>query len=230
MRGLVYCYDCCSHPPTGKTFRSYGKMRPNLKASQAAYYRCRAREMGYSYRQKLAHAQFLDAQVLGVLRQLKPPRNWQATITRAVGELLGEHKLEERLAELHAIIRRMDMRWDNGLFVDEQEYLAQRLKLQQQVEQLTPVATDDLEQAAELLASFASRWDACRGELERQHELVRMIVERVYVHGEQVIAMTLKSNCHLVLGHKTNGPTESSVDPFLATSALERCQCGDDGI
>lgn len=29
---------------------------------------------------------------------------------QAVGELLGEHKLEDRLAELHAIIRRMDMR------------------------------------------------------------------------------------------------------------------------
>lgn len=205
-------------------------MRPNLKASQAAYYRCRAREMGYSCRQKLAHAQLLDAQVLGVLRQLKPPRNWQTTITQAVGELLSEHKLEERLAELHAIIRRMDMRWDNGLFVDEQEYLAQRLKLQQQVEQLTPVAKDDLEQAADLLTSFNRRWDACHGELERQHELVEMIVERVYVQEDQVVAMTLKSNYHLVVGHKTNGPTESSVGPFLSTSGPERATCGDDGI
>ena len=30
--------------------------------------------------------------------------------------------------------------------------------------------------------------------------------------------MTLHSNCHLVLGHNVNGPTEYTVDPFLQDS------------
>jgi hypothetical protein len=42
------------------------------------------------------------------------------------------------------------------------------------------------------------------------------MVDRVYIWEEHVVAMTLKPDYHLVLGHKTNGSTEYSVDPFLA--------------
>ena len=67
--------------------------------------------------------------------------------------------------------------------------------------------------------------------------LVKQIVERVYVQDEQVVAMTLHSNCHLVLGHNVNEPTEYTVDPFLQETSVfgdhsdsERYTCGDDGI
>jgi hypothetical protein len=53
------------------------------------------------------------------------------------------------------------------------------------------------------------------GDEDGRHELVRSIVERVFVQDGQVVAMTLKSNYHLVLGHKVNGPTEVTVDSFL---------------
>jgi hypothetical protein len=58
---------------------------------------------------------------------------------------------------------------------------------------------------------------------EGQRELIKLVVERVYVDGEDVVAMTLRSNYHLVLGHNINGPTEFTVDPFVYT-------CGSDGI
>jgi site-specific DNA recombinase len=29
LRNLIYCYRCCSNPPEDKTFRQYGKMRPD---------------------------------------------------------------------------------------------------------------------------------------------------------------------------------------------------------
>jgi hypothetical protein len=45
-------------------------------------------------------------------------------------------------------------------------------------------------------------------------ELMKLIVERVYIDGEEVVAMTLRSNYHLVLGHNANGPTEFTADPF----------------
>jgi hypothetical protein len=123
LRNLVYCYRCCSHPPTEKTFRTYGKMRPQTRVqSRVTYYRCIAREMGYTCHQKGVDAHIIDEQVVRVLKQLKPPQNWRQGITKAVGELLGEQKLEARLAEIYAIIRRMDTRWDLGFFSSEEEY------------------------------------------------------------------------------------------------------------
>ena len=42
-------------------------------------------------------------------------------------------------------------------------------------------------------------------------------LKRVYVLDEQIVAITLRSDYHIVLGHNLNGPTEMSVDPFLYT-------------
>ena len=39
-------------------------------------------------------------------------------------------------------------------------------------------------------------WAACQGNVERQNELIKRIVERVYVQDEMVVAMTLKSDYH----------------------------------
>ncbi len=48
-------------------------------------------------------------------------------------------------------------------------------------------------------------------------------VERIYMAGREVKAMTLRSNYHLVLAHKKNEPTYQEVDPFLY-------QSGSDGL
>jgi len=50
---------------------------------------------------------------------------------------------------------------------------------------------------------------------------VKLIVKRVYVRGEEVVAMTLRSDYHIVLGHKLNGPTEVPVDPYVYTSGSD---------
>ena len=91
-----------------------------------------------------------------------------------------------------------------------------------ELEQLTPVPGDELEQAADLLTNFKSHWERLKGDEESRHDLVKLIVERVYIEDDQVVAMTLRSNYHLVLNHKTEGPTEFTVDPAFVT-------CGSDG-
>src|SRR5690606_17972996 len=101
------------------------------------------------------------------------------------------------------------------------DYIDKRLQLQQELEQLAPVPDDDLEQAADLLANFADHWKAREEDPEAQHDLVKLIVERVYVRDDKVVAMTLRSNYHIVLGHNTNGPTEVPVDPFLYTDGSD---------
>ena len=67
--------------------------------------------------------------------------------------------------------------------------------------------------------SCSKSWDN-----SRLSQKMRLIVERVYVDGEDVVAMTLRSNCHLVLGHNANGPTDFTVDPFLYTCGSDRGQ------
>lgn len=50
---------------------------------------------------------------------------------------------------------------------------------------------------------------------------MKLIVERVYVQGEKVVAMTLRSNYHLVLNHKTKEPTYYEVDPMSYTDGSD---------
>lgn len=233
LRDIVYCYRCCMNHPQEKTFPSYGKMRPQTRKDRGVrFYRCRAHELGYSCSQKGIYAETLDNQVVNILMQLKPPKHWRDTIAQSIGEVLGEENLDKRLAEIREVIKRMDQRWDLGFITDEQEYIQQRLNLQHEIEKLTPVDTQDLEQEADLLQNFAHYWQLGNGDEEAQHELIKRIVERVYVQDEEVVAMTLKANCHLVLGHKVNGPTEYTVDPFLDTVApfSERYTSGLDEI
>ena len=107
----------------------------------------------------------------------------------------------------------MDARWNHGFFTSEEEYLQNRLELQQELEKLTPVPDDDLERAADLLDHFTDHWENLKCNPEDQHELVNLIVEHAYINEDQIVAM--KSNYHLVSGHKLNEPTEYMVDSSL---------------
>src|SRR5258706_8729337 len=107
-----------------------------------------------------------------------------------MSEILGEQNVEERLAEIRATIERMDFRWDSGFITDKADYLEKRLRLQQELEQLTPVQ-DELETAVELLENFAAHFQACIGDVELQHRLVKLIVDRIYIEDNVVVAMTL---------------------------------------
>lgn len=216
LRNLVYCYQCCTKRPPTNPFPSYGKMRAQAyRKDQYKCYRCRAREMGYSCRQQKVKVQKIDQQVIDILTSLKPPAEWRQKIIRAIGELLGEKDLSQRLEEIRAIIKRMDSRWDLGFVTDETEFLQQRRQLQQELEQLSPLETNQLERATDLFDNFATHWQQCGNDGEAQSVLIRQLLERVYVEDEKVVALTLRANCHLVIGEKINGPTEFTVDPFI---------------
>ncbi|MCB9140449.1 MAG: recombinase family protein [Caldilineaceae bacterium] len=233
LRDIVYCYRCCTNHPDHEVVPSYGKMRGQSHTGNSyLYYRCRAKELGYTCDQGGVSVDDLDEQVLAILTSLKPPKQWRENITRSIGELLGEQDLEARLTEIRTVIERMDTRWDHGFITDEQKFLEQRIKLQQELEQLTPVDSNDLERAVDLLTNFSTHWAACGDNIDAQSEFIKQIVERVYVQDKKVVAMTLRSNCHLVLGHKMNEPTEYTVDPFITgiNSDPALYASGDDGI
>ncbi|MCO6451384.1 MAG: recombinase family protein [Caldilineales bacterium] len=223
LRDIAYCYKCCSNHPGEETFKSYGKMRPQGQRGGAQrYYRCRARELGYECDQKGVPVEVIDDQVVNILMNLKPPKDWRAGITNAMADLLGDQDLEERLKELKQRIQRMDVRWDNGFFTDEKEYIEQRLRLQMELEQLTPVSDQDFQLAVETLENFPAHWERLEGQEEARHDLIKLLVERAYIQDDKVVAMTLRSNYHLVLGHNVKGSTEVSIDPVYTS--------GSDGI
>lgn len=216
LRGLVYCHRCCSNPVANADFPSWGKMIcQTQQGTENSYYRCNSKWAGViNCQQGGVRTQVIDEQVLSVLASLKPPANWRTRIISTVSEILGEKNLEERLKEIRGAIERMDFRWDSGFITDKAEYLEKRLKLQQELEQLTPVQ-DELDQAADILENFKTHWEDCGDDIEKQHQLIKLIVERVYVEDDVVVAMTLKSDYHIVLAHKTNEPTSMEVDPHI---------------
>jgi site-specific DNA recombinase len=188
LRNLIYCYRCCSNPPDEPTVPQYGKMRPQArKHGQYRHYRCRARELGYVCKQGGVDVEKIDNQVVQVLMNLKPPDNWRKGLTKAMSDILGERNLEERIQEIKDVIQRMDARWDHGFIASEDEYVQQRIRLQMELEQLTPITDNELEQAADLLSNFGKHWKRLEGNEESRHDLVKLIVERVYVRNVSMI-------------------------------------------
>ena len=49
-----------------------------------------------------------------------------------------------------------------------------------------PLSEDDLERTADLLGDFAENWEAVKDDPEEQHNLIKLIVERVYVWGKEM--------------------------------------------
>lgn len=224
LRELVYCAECVANMPANVNDENYGKMRPQSNTQgRNPYYRCRARDFGRECSQTSVRAEIVEEQVIQVLKTLKPPADWRGRMIQAMGELLGDQQLENRVAEIKQVIECMDFRWDHGFITDQEAYLEERVKLQQELEQLTPIPEDDLERAADILQNFAKYWANCGDDPEAQHRLIKLIIERVYVQDEEVVAMTLKADYHVVLGHKANEPTEFTIDSSVYT-------CGSDGI
>lgn len=105
-----------------------------------------------------------------------------------------------------------DFRWDHGFVTDQTQYLEQRVRLQQELEQLTPVPDDELERAADILNNFTTYWGQTGDDRAAQERLVKMIVARVWVRGQQVVAISLRPNYHVTVGLKSEKPTELEVD------------------
>lgn len=220
LRGLVYCYSCCSNPPERANFPSWGKMSCHTRKDRnVAHYRCGSKPQGFQCDQKEVQTALIDEQVVGLLSTLKPPSNWQDKLLTTMGNLLGEQSLEQRLTEIKQAIERMDFRWDRGFITDATDYVEKRLKLQQELEQLAP-PDQELAEAADLLANFETHWLGCGADVEKQHQLVKLILERVYVQDERVVAVTLKSNFHIILGHEGSETKYIEVDPMVYEWAL----------
>ena len=212
LRDIVFCAECVESMPEDTQDDAYGKMRPHTNNKGAnMYYRCRARDFTRSCSQISMYADAIEQQVVDTLKTLKPPPDWRERIVNAMGDLLGEQKLEQRLAEIKEVIERMDFRWDNGFITDKDAYLEQRIKLQQELEQLTPIPDNDLATAADVLKNFEIHWEAASSDRKEQQRLIQLIVARVWVRDDTLVAMSLRPNYHVTLGMESKKPTKVAV-------------------
>ncbi len=108
--------------------------------------------------------------------------------------------------------------------ISAQACLEERVKLQQELEQLTPLTDDDLEVAADLLQHFTTHWDAASDDPKEQQRLVQLIVACVWVRGDRVMALSLRPNYYVTVGLESTKPTEVSVgyDGDIRVSRRER--------
>lgn len=211
LRDLIYCSECVANMPADVEDDEYGKMRPHTMHDEYRYYRCRARDFTRACSQRSVSAEAIEQQVAAVLKTLKPPTDWRDRMVQAMGQLIGDQNLDERITQIKGVIERMDFRWDNGFITEKDAYLEERIKLQQELEQLTPIPDDELEIAADVLENFTAHWEAAKGDMKAQEELIKLIVARVWVRGDKVVGMSLRPNYHITVGLDNTKPTEIAV-------------------
>src|SRR5262249_40852246 len=134
-----------------------------------------------------------------LLLKLKLSDEWRDSTIKTIGTFIGNQHLEARMNEIKRIIERMDMRWDMGFITDKVSYMEQRIRLQQEVDALEPIPGDEMARAADIVDHFPQHWQAVASDKKAQHELIKLIVERVYVDGNAVVGLVLKSGYSLTL-------------------------------
>jgi site-specific DNA recombinase len=177
LSNIVYCAECVANMPADVQDDSFGKMRAQSNTyGKNPYYRCRAHDFGRECSQTSVQASIIEDQVVSILKNLKMPDDWRQHMVQSMGQLLGDKRLEDRIAEIKSIIERMDFRWDQGFITDKESYLEERVKLQQELEKFTPIPDDELEVAADMISNFSTHWSALEGDRKAQRELIQMIV------------------------------------------------------
>src|SRR5690606_14651850 len=122
--------------------------------------RCRAREFARTCTQWGVPFEIVEQQVIAALLSLKLPENWRENMIQTMGAAIGNQHLEKRINEIKAIIQNMDFRWDMGFITDKDTYVEQRIKLQKEIEALTPIPDDELIKAADIVNNFPRHWQA----------------------------------------------------------------------
>lgn len=88
------------------------------------------------------------------------------------------------------------MRWDMG-FINKEEYIQKRTELQQEMQNMEPLPRAMLEEALRIFRDFRKLWQV--GDLYQRKHLLGLVLEKVWVKGNEITAMTLRPSYHLVV-------------------------------
>lgn len=184
------------------------------------YYRCRARDLGIVCSQRGVVADKLEIKIVDLIRTIKTPADWKKNAIEAIGDLLGNQKLKERVAQIEEMNKQMDFRWDKGFIPNQEEYLQKRLGLQQELEQLKPMPFDELEVAADILQNFDKHWEKAADNPEEQQRLMHLIFEHIGIKNNAVVSVCLRPNYHVTFYQSGSDGRESLSGNFFLVTLL----------
>lgn len=239
LHDRVYCARCTMNKPLGLVDDNFGRMRPKFQNQRGyAYYRCMSRDRGYDKcGQPAVAVPDIDQQVVDILANMVIPPGFRERVEAAINARVENDAALKRMEEIQEIVERIDFRWEQG-FIDKDEYVKKRTELQQQLNALRPIQYDELIEAADLIANFRHYWDNCaqveQPDVARQ-QLITKIVERIFVHETEVVALVLYGDFAVILGENeiasnlvADAISSNLVSDQLAT--LQSSHFGADGI
>ncbi len=232
LSGRVYCACCSQRKPISLAAKNYGKMRAkwNARVNRARYH-CVARDRGYApCEQRSLYTDLVDQQVGDTLSQLTIPDGLRERIEQAVWQNSNNDPALQRIASVRERAERIDFSWEKG-FLAAAEYVAKRSQLQREIEALWPLDYDDLVAAADLLSNFQTYWHDCQAAekpAEAQAELLAKIVDRVFVYGQQVVAIALHDSFSVVLGQANYPPDAVAMKTPIGKESLHSVPATDD--
>ncbi len=197
LSGLIYC-GYCNH-------RMYGQYS---SSAEQRYYRDRSADWDVRCSQPQIQANLIEEKVGQLLMTLELPKDWQERALNAVDELLNQKQLRDRTEEIKQIIERLDLRWDNG-FISKEEYLQKRKQFQEEMEGLQPLPRAMLEESLRVFRDFRKIWE--EGDLYQRKHLLGLVLEKVWVRGSEVSALTLRPSYHLVVSGLRKAAADSGL-------------------
>jgi len=245
LRGLVHCYRCAFvERPDAELTDTWARMyhRTGVQRSYGkhpGYYVCDRYGRGYGRcEQRAIPSADLEKTVIAALTdRLKPGTNWREQAIAAIVERTGDRDLPERLAALRIEADHMDQRFDKG-FINASTYDAKRQGVQTEIDALNSLLTlsDDLIRAADVLNNFGAHLTACEGDPTRQNELLRQILRRIYIQGNErvyldfqpdyllLIDIQLRASAAALEHGSRNVPGESQTHAFEHRVHRNSCQ------
>lgn len=165
-------------------FNSDTTRKFKLNRKPTAYYGC-------INHHKWAIAADIEHELVEYLLSGRFPDDWKERGINTLAIRIGKAESEKRIQEIRDMIARMDFRWDKGFITDTDEYMIQRKVLADELEALEPMQVDIYAQAEDMINHFPKYWAACKT-LEEQRDLIRSIVEAVYVLDKHIHSIVLK--------------------------------------
>ena len=121
-------------------------------------------------------------------------------------------------------------------FISQEEYVGKRQQLQLEMDALRPIDYDELIEAADLIENFQTYWEQCDAvdkPLDARQQLLQKIVERVFVHEGEVLAVVVHGDFGIVLGKDEQETAEIArvldIKDAATSEVSPRSRHGSDG-
>jgi site-specific DNA recombinase len=191
LSGLLYC-EACGLRYRGRHDR-YGRhyWKPATDYGITCIYRPTVR----------AAVEDQLAQIIGVV---KLPRDWEREVMARLSHRLGHNQeLDAKRARLESQLERARKLYYLGDWT-ESEYAAERARLHRELDALRPIKQIDVTQAGELLRDFGDLYG--NGSLENRKRLLNTMLEKVFLEGDEICAITPRRELYPLMFAYGGGP------------------------